>query len=172
MPCGFDCDTFHFYHVDLPYPPVSVPIPNPYYAKLVSGAFAGPGSETTAIAQYACHRFFLSGYPEIYNAYLYIAAVEMMHFNFLGELVKNLGLNPALFSWETNEYWNGKNPDYQYILKQILESDIQGEKNAVAHYTRLISQIPVGELQALFARIILDEKRHIEILTGFFNTYF
>jgi bacterioferritin len=172
MHCEFDCDTFNRYRVDLPYPPVRIQSPNQHYARLISGAFGGEGSETTAIAQYGTHRFFLCDYPEIHCAYQYIAAVEMDHFNFLGSLIKALGLNPALFSYETNQYWNGSYPNYQYALKEILESDMEGEKSAIAHYTRLIHQIPEESIQALFARIILDEKKHIEVLSNFYMHYF
>ncbi len=37
------------YLVDLPYPAVAVANPNPHYARIISDAYAGRGSETTAI---------------------------------------------------------------------------------------------------------------------------
>ncbi len=172
MDCGFDCELFNQYRVDAPYPAVVISRANPYEARLISGAYAGRGSETTAIAQYAAHRFFLAEHPDIYTAYQYIAATEMVHFNFLGHLVHALGLNPVLYSYEVNEFWNGANPDYQYTLRQILESDIQGERNAIAHYTRLIGQIGNESIQDLFRRIIMDEQKHVEVLTGFYGKYF
>ena len=129
MHCEFDCDAFNRYRVDLPYPPVRIQSPNPHYAKtnfrclrrrrLGNNSYCAICDTTV---------FFLCDFPEVHSAYQYIAAVEMVHFNFLGSLIKALGLNPALFSYETNQYWNGIYPNYQYALKDILESDMEGEK--------------------------------------------
>ncbi len=167
----FDCDVFNRYAVDLPYPQVRICEPNERFATLISGAYAGEGSETTAITQYASHRYFTTDYPDAFVAYKYIAFVEMIHFNLLGTLIKRLGYAPLIGSYETNQYWNGSFPSYQYVLKDILDSDIEGEQAAIAHYTRLISEIDDASFQALFARIILDEKKHIEILNGLYTQY-
>lgn len=171
MDCIFDCNEFNFYRIDLPYPDVIVKEPDSYYASIISGAYAGRGSESTAIAQYSSHRFFTEEYPDVYNAYKYIAAVEMIHFSLLGSLIKRLGTNPALFSYETNRYWNGDYPEYRYTLNEILKADIEGERGAVAHYTRMTGQINDESIQSLFKRIILDERRHIEILESFYTKY-
>ena len=165
MILDFSYDEFNQYRVDLPYPDVVVLKPNTHYARLVSGAYAGRGSETTAITQYISHRYFTSDYPDVFVAYKYIALVETVHQELLGKLIKNLGLKPLFFSYETNHYWNGSYPDYKYTLNKILQSDIQGEKNAIAHYTRLIKQIDDESIRNLFRRIILDEEKHIEVLT-------
>ncbi len=172
MECLFDCDQFSQYAVDLPYPSVTVDGPNERYAALISGAYAGQGSETTAIAQYSTHRFFTIEYPDVYTAYKYIAFVEMIHFNLLGGLIKRLGFAPHLYSYESGQYWGGSYPAYHLDLKEILESDIEGEQEAIAHYRRLISQINNESFQALFARIILDEERHIEVLSGLYARCF
>ena len=167
--CFFDCNIFSHYHVDVIYPDVLINRPNHHYAKLVSGAYAGQGSETTAIAQYMSHRYFVENYPDIYTAYKYIAFTEVIHQNLLGRLILKLGLNPMLISYETNEFWRGSFPDYRYTLRSILESDLSGERNAIAHYERLIAAIDNINIQSLFHRIILDEQRHIEILENFLD---
>lgn len=154
------------YLVDLPYPSVKVQGKNTYYATLISGAFGGPGSESTAIAQYTAHNFYTYDYPEINFAYQCIASVEVTHLNLLGNLIRDLGLPPKFLTYETNCYWTGKNPVYAYKIRQILLSDIKGERDAIAHYTRLIRQIDFPDIQRLFQRIILDEQKHIEILTN------
>ena len=157
------------YIVDLPYPTVDIREPNTYYASLISGAFAGPGSETTAITQYTAHNFYTFVYPEIAKAYRCITSVEYLHLNLLGSLIRDLGLPPKFLTYETNHYWNGSYTAYAFEIKQILHKDLEGEQGAVAHYTRLINQIYVPEIQMLFQRIILDEKKHIEILTSFLD---
>jgi bacterioferritin len=150
---------------------VQVSRPNRHYATLVSGAYAGQGSETTAIVQYMSHRYFIENYPDIHTAYKYIAFTEVIHQNLLGRLILRLGLNPLLLSYETNEFWRGSFPDYQYSLRNILESDLVGERHAIAHYERLIRDIDDISIQSLFRRIILDEERHVEILEGFLRVY-
>lgn len=155
------------YLVDLPYPKVEVKMTNPYYAKLLSGAFGGPGSESTAIAQYTAHNFYTLDYPEINSAYQCITAVEVTHLTLLGNLIRDLGLPPKFLTYETNCYWTGKNPVYAYKIKPILLSDLKGERDAIAHYKRLINQIPSPEIQRLLQRIILDEEKHVEILSDF-----
>lgn len=170
MACDFfDCDLFDRYRVNLPYPDVTVREANPYYAALLSGTYAGKGSETTAIAQYASHRYFLHDYPEIYTAYKYIAFTEMTHFSRLGNLILQLGTYPKIYSYEDLRWWSGEDPVYHRALRPILESDIEGEHGAIAHYTRIIGQIPDESIQSLLRRIIMDEERHVEVLTQFYE---
>ncbi len=159
-----DCDDFL---VRLPYPSVEITEYNTYYATLISGAFAGPGSETTAITQYTAHNFFTYIQPGITEAYHCIISVELLHLNLLGNLIRMLGLPPKFLTYETNQYWNGSYPVYEYELRPILLADIEGEQAAIAHYTRLIQQISLPQIQDLFRRIILDEQKHVEILNYF-----
>lgn len=167
MDYELDCARFNRYHVNLPYPDVTIEKPDRRYAILVSDAYAGIGSEMTAVNQYISHSFFTENYPEVYEAYQYIPLVEVIHLRLLGSLIKKLGLYPRLYSCTANRFWSGSFPSYQSRLKEILESDILGEKDAIEHYTRLISQTGNHSIQELFRRIILDEERHLEILNGF-----
>lgn len=171
MDCGFSCEELKQYSVDEPYPEVHIVKPNRRHATIISGGYAGRGSETTAIAQYSVHRHYLRGYPELFNAYKYIAFVEMNHWTLLGTLVKDLGLAPKLISYETNAYWNGSFPANQTVLGKIIQADIAGEQDAIRHYKRMIHAIDNPEIQALFRRIILDEEKHIEILHELYSHY-
>ncbi len=171
MDLSFNCEEFKQYSVDLPYPKVTVTKQNRRYATIISGAFGGKGSEMTAITQYGIHRFFIEEYPEAANAYKYIAAVEMIHWNLLGGLIKDLGLCPKFLSYETNQPWNGCFPAYGTNFEEIITSDYEGERAAIAHYNRMIGSIDNAEIQSLFRRIILDEERHIEILTDLYRRY-
>lgn len=162
-------DSCRNYIVDLPYPTVGALRPNACYAALLSGAFAGSGSESTAIAQYTAHNFYTTDYPEINFAYQCITDVEVTHLKLLGNLICKLGKHPRFMTYETNCCWNGSYPVYACEIKPILCSDIQGEKDAIAHYTRLICQIDCPDIQAVLRRIILDEQKHVEILTNFLN---
>ena len=169
MECDFDCALFNQYRVDLPYPDVIVSGPNPAYAAKLSGIFAGKGSESTAIAQYSTHRFFTQSYPAVYTAYKYIAFTEMTHFSLLGQLILQLGTWPKMFSYEDRRWWSGEDPAYHRLIRPIIQSDIEGEHGAIAHYTRVIGEIPNENIRALLRRIIMDEQRHIEVLTQLYE---
>lgn len=88
----------------------------------------------------------------------------MTHFELLGSLIKRLGLNPKIYSYEDERWWSGEDPAYRYAIRVILDADMEGENASIAHYTRAISQIPNEGIQALLRRIILDEQHHLEIL--------
>lgn len=171
MDCNFSCDELEKYRVDAPYPEVHITRPNPCYARIISGGYAGKGSESTAIAQYSVHRYFLQDYLDAFNAYKYLAYVEMIHWELLGNLVKDLGFSPRLISHETNAYWSGGYPANECRFEKIIQSDIAGERDAIAHYNRMICAIDNPEIQALFRRIILDEEKHIEVLTELYSKY-
>jgi len=172
MLCDFNCDEFNRYRVDIPYPSINNVKPNPSYAQIISDAYAGQGSETTAIAQYWSHRYFVKYVPDVYVAYKYITIVETTHLELLGNLIQTLGVNPLFYSYETRQYWSGNYPDYQLALNQIILSDIQGEREAIAHYNRIINSIDEKSIQALVLRIILDEEKHIEVLTNLYERYY
>lgn len=171
MKCDSDCARFNQYRVDLPYPDAIVEKPDRRFAILVSDAYAGRGSEMTAVTQYISHSYFTENYPEASEAYRYIPMVELIHLKLLGSLIKRLGLYPKLYSCQAKRFWNGSFPVYQSRLKQILESDIIGEKEAIDHYRRLIAQTENRSIQDLFHRIILDEEKHIEVLSGLLELY-
>lgn len=171
MDIGFDCGELQRYRVDEPYPEVEVSGRNVKYAAIISGAFGGKGSETTAIAQYSAHRFYLRDYSRAFEAYMYIASVEAIHWRLLGSLVHELGLAPRIASYETSLFWSGSYPAYEYEFDKIIQSDIAGEMAAIEHYEGMIRQIDDSPIQALFRRIIRDEQLHIEILSELYATY-
>lgn len=169
MPENVHQATLFPYQVNLPYPNVEVKEPNLRFATLISDGYAGRGSEFTAVNQYLVHSYYLEKYPEIYNAYQKILLVEKIHLQLMGKLVLDLGGKPLLQSGVTGHYWSGLFLDYQFTFKSILSSDIQGERDAISHYKLLICQITNDEIQRLFARIILDEQKHLQILTSFLS---
>lgn len=169
MPYNVLQATLFPYQVNLPYPQVEVQEPNRRYATLISDGYAGRGSEMTTVNQYWVHRYYLEKYPPIYLAYEKIVQVEQIHLQILGKLIYDLGSRPFLQSCVTNHYWSGMFPNYQCTPEAILQSDIQGELDAISHYKLLICQITDDQIQQLFARIILDEQRHIQILTSFLS---
>ena len=171
MNCDFSCEEFNQYRVDLPYPDVVLNLRNAYYAELISGAYAGRGSEMTAITQYTFHNLYTDEYPDVFTAMKYIAIVETIHLRLLGKLIRQLGLIPKYMTYETETYWNGAYPNSSIKIAEMLAADLEGERGAVAHYRRLINQIKNESIDGLFRRIILDEEKHIEVLTPLYDKY-
>lgn len=167
----YDYENNSAFFVDMPYPQVAILEKDTACAILLSGAFAGPGSESTAIAQYTAHNFYTMGYPEIANAYRSIISVEMLHLDLLGNMIRDLGIHPRFMTYETGAYWSGNYPAYACDIKRILNSDIQGENDAAEHYKSLVRQIDHPDIQNVLQRIILDEEKHIQILTSFLTNY-
>lgn len=171
MDCDFCCEEFNQYRVPLPYPEAIIGARNEHYARLVSGAYAGSGSELTAITQYAFHNLYTDDYPDVFTAMKYITIVETTHLRMLGKLMIQLGLSPRYGSYETETYWNGLYSDYNTRIGDLLAVDIQGEHDAIAHYNRLVKQIRDENITQLFRRIILDEERHLEVLIPLYDKY-
>ncbi|MEM5768416.1 MAG: ferritin family protein [Bacillota bacterium] len=159
------------YRLDLPYPAVTLQPSDCRYAKMISGAYAGKGSETTAISQYRVHALYLRELPDVLAAYRGIAASEVIHQELLGGLIKDLCCAPTLRSGETGQFWSGNFPNYRCELIPIFEADAQGERDAIAHYTRMIDCVSNDSIKALFRRIILDEELHLKILLSLIAKY-
>jgi bacterioferritin len=86
-------------------------------------------------------------------------------------MIRDLGIQPKFMTYETGAYWSGHYPVYAFDIKRILNSDIQGEFDAAEHYKRLAGEIEHQDIRNLLQRIILDEEKHIQILTSFLTNY-
>ncbi len=154
--------------IDLPYPEVRVEEKNPYYADLLSQDYAGSVSETTAVMQYSYQHFDKfkenKGFAEIIAE---IAEVEMKHLELLGETIKLLGKEPVYKTCESERgdcvFWTGDNVFYKTDLKDMLNADINSEKNAIKNYEHHKMLINDKYIKEMLSRIILDEKRHVQI---------
>ena len=154
--------------IDLPYPEVRVEEKNPYYADLLSQDYAGSVSETTAVMQYSYQHFDKfkenKGFAEIIAE---IAEVEMKHLELLGETIKLLGKEPVYKTCESERggcvFWTAENVFYKTDLKDMLNADINSEKNAIKNYEHHKMLINDKYIKEMLSRIILDEKRHVQI---------
>lgn len=157
--------------IKLPYPSTTLTKEDCKYVSMISDAYAGKGSETTAVNQYNAHRFYLQELPEIYEAYQILASVEMIHQELLGKIIFNLGCPPKLCSRMTNCNWSGGFVNYRNQLIPIFESDAQEERNAIAHYKKMIQAIENSSVQALLQRIIMDEELHLSYLEALITKF-
>lgn len=160
--------------LDIPYPEVKVEEKNPYYADLLSEDYAGRTSETTATLLYSYQHFSAFDSNEEFSKIIKeIAIVEMKHLGMLGETIKLLGREPIYKTCEASRgdcvMWTASNIDYSTRLKEMLELDIREETNAIRIYESHKRLIKDKYIKNMLDRIILDEKRHLEIFKSLYE---
>ena len=160
--------------LDIPYPEVRVEEKNPYYADLLSEDYAGRTSETTATLLYSYQHFSSFDSNEEFSKIIEeIAIVEMKHLEMLGKTIKLLGREPIYKTCEASRgdcvMWTASNIDYSTRLKEMLEVDIKEESKAIKIYESHKRLIKDKYIKNMLDRIILDEKRHLEIFKSLYE---
>lgn len=163
--------------LDIPYPEVMVEEKNSYYADLLSQDYAGMVSESTATFLYSYQHFNTFKSNEEFSKIIEeIAIVEMKHLEMLGKTIKLLGNDPVYKTCEASRgdcmMWSASNIDYSTDLKDMLKTDIEAEETAIKtyeHHKRLIND---KYIKRMLDRIIMDEKRHLEIFNSIHNGLF
>ncbi len=160
--------------LDIPYPEVKVEEKNPYYADLLSEDYAGRTSETTATLLYSYQHFNTFDSNEEFSKIIEeIAIVEMKHLEMLGKTIKLLGREPIYKTCEASRgncvMWSASNIDYSTRLKEMLEVDIREESKAIKIYESHKKLIKDKYIKNMLDRIILDEKRHLEIFKSLYE---
>lgn len=115
-------------------------------------------SEHMAIVQYLLHAYRM-GEGEMAAEIEAIAREEMRHFDWLSELVVELGGKPTV----VRDKLYGVVDD----VAQNMRFDVQAEMDAVAMYRRYIELIDDAKIQLLLSRILSDEESHLEDFQGF-----
>lgn len=160
--------------LDIPYPEVRVEEKNSYYADLLSEDYAGRVSESTATLLYSYQHFNTFFNNESFSKIIEeIAIVEMKHLEMLGKTIKLLGTDPIYKTCEASRgdciMWTSDNVNYATDLKEMLKVDIASEKHAIKTYEHHKMLIDDKYIKKMLDRIILDEKRHLEIFNVFYN---
>lgn len=154
--------------VDLPYPPIQAEAANPGYAQLLKIDYCGAVSEMTAITQYINNEGRLSGENcELARTIIGIAMAEMMHLQKLGELICLLGGNLDYTARQRNgrpKMWTPAYILFAQNVKDILLSNIDAERAAIAQYEKHMQKISDPCVNAVLERIIKDEEYHIMML--------
>ena len=147
----------------IPYPEVKDIHPDRQFGKQVYNSYAGIKGELTAILTYE-FQDFTNREKEALSTWLSnIAKQEMRHLKLLGEMLVCLGLEPYYMDTYGNR-WCSDNVRTNYsCLQEMLDSNIQSEKDAINEYTRLISISKQDMVKTILARIIMDEENHIKI---------
>jgi len=153
-----------------PYPPVEVTEPNRRYAELLLDAYAdGSSAELTAITQYVHHYLTIDVRP-VAQLELCIALVEMLHLEFIGELIRLLGLDPRFYR-SNFHWWSGGVVAYDGDVCHKLRLDINAELAAVREYERLIIEIEDPKVQRVLRRIVDDEQVHLRLFQAALERY-
>ena len=97
-----------------------------------------------------------------------IAISEMTHFDLLGTALIRLGVDPVFTARPPRryDYFNTSRIAYSTYPQKMLLDDIQGERMAIAQYEDMICRLRNEEVAALIQRIVMDERLHVQILSG------
>lgn len=152
----------------LPYPPVQVKEKNTGYAELLALDYCGQASEMTAIMQYINHEGRIAQDKcAVAKVILSIAIAEMIHLQKLGQLISLLGGNLD-FSTKNSSgrqtLWGASNVKIGGDIRNMIWTDIEGERVAINQYRRHMNIIKDKNINAVLARIIKDEEYHITLL--------
>ncbi len=156
-----------------PYPIPKVREKNKYFASLLLKDYAGTAGELTAIHQYIFQYItFQDSCPHFANLTRQIALVEMHHLALLGKTIQLLGIEPIFHCTEDSKtrFWNTQFIYYQKDIYSQLSASIKHETVAVHNYLRHQYDIKDPFIQDLLARIIADEKYHLQLFTEFRDT--
>lgn len=164
------------YRSNKPYPKVEVEALNPAYAAILLEDYGGIASEDTAIHLYLYQSLVAEAdVSEYKDIMLHISEVEMIHLRLLGEAITKLGYLPiygAANLDKINRLWNAGYVDYSTDLKQMLEIDIEAEKQAIIKYEHQLTIIKDRYIRQLITRIIEDEYIHLSIFQNLYCKYF
>ena len=119
--------------------------------------------ELTAILQYTYQSVvadkFMDNISDILEE---ISIVEMMHLEMLMHAIVDFGGQPKYEDGQ-GQVFNSLNINYSMKLKEMLDNNINAEMMAIEQYRHAIDMVSNASLKNLFARIIEDENRHIEV---------
>lgn len=155
--------------VDKPYPDVNEVMPNLKTAKIISPAYASQKSELGAIHQYIYHsvQFWNQNENEIAEILDGIAEAEMNHLDILAKTLIRLGVAP-IFSANPPlrmNFFNTKDVNYCSNQIDMIKADIQGEKQVIIDYTKMLEQLDDQVVASIIQRIKEDEELHVIKLT-------
>ena len=165
-PSAMDCS---IYRAPGPYPRPQCTQRNIRYARILQCAYSASVSELTAIHQYVYHHIITQQeLPELSAALQGIAIVEMHHLQLLGECILHLGLHPTFSYYQGTRRarWNSGFVQYARGAKAIVGLSIHSERQAIELYEQATARISDELVNALLARIIEDERVHIDVLRG------
>lgn len=155
---------------DLPYPEITDATSDMKTVAILKELLSGRDGEIAAVLQYIYQsRIANLSEPEIANVFEEIGIVEMQHTQKLMDAILAFGGNPQ-FNNSYGQYFSAGYVNYSQKLKDMLEANIKGERDAIEDYSKAIQNAQNASLKELFNRIILDEQIHLEIFEKLLNS--
>ncbi len=138
-------------------------------ARIISPAYAGNKSELTAILLYT-YQTFQFGYQkrdDIAKQLEEISIQEMTHLEWLGQMLIRLGVAPIYthFPPIPANFFTTRFVPYNANQIAMIKIDLQGEKQAIYDYEKMIAQLDNELVKKVIQEIVKQEKHHVEILT-------
>lgn len=155
-------------HADLPYPSLDGIGKDLMAVRIISPAYADRESEMTAVLQYVFQAFVFNskGMENFAHTLHRIAVSEMTHLDILGSLICKLGALPVFTSCPPRkfDFYTTAAVSYACEPETMLLCDIRGENEAIRGYEKMLCKLQSEQIRAVIARIIEDEKLHLQAL--------
>ncbi len=149
--------------INKPYPEIVDALEDKQTVAILKNLAMGRPGEVAAANQYVYQSVIADKTnDEIACVFEEIGIVEMMHLDMLMHAIADFGGNPEYRDAQGN-FFNTASLNYTNKLKEMLENNIKAETLAIENYQIAIDRVQNQSLKDLFARIIEDEKRHVEI---------
>jgi bacterioferritin len=96
----------------------------------------------------------------------------MHHLEILGSLIARLGASPVLTNYPPYPvgYFSTSYVDYSRSPQRIVTIDLAAERQAIADYEKMICCLKNERVSAVIARIVEDERVHVQALEGLQKT--
>ncbi len=149
-----------------PWPPVPPAAPSLRDAERMLYDLGSCRSEMSAVGLYVYNSVLTrERFPDVSEAFHRISVVEMHHLGLFARLSLLLGADPRLWSGPPRRlrWWSPACLSYPRELTPLLQNALHGERDTVALYRQQAARVRDPALSALLERVILDEKRHIEV---------
>lgn len=149
--------------VNKPYPEIENAYDDPKTVAILKNLASSRIGEFGAVSQYIYQSVIAdkttSDIAEIFEE---IGIVEMIHLDMLMHAITMFGGIPK-YEDANGNFYNTSWLNYSMKLKDMLENNIRAESIAIDNYNMAIKEVNNQSLKDLFARIIEDEKKHIEV---------
>lgn len=158
------------YYIDKPYPDITVKHLPFEVVVILKRIFAGNKSEMTSVMQYVYQKNILGDVSSLNNLAIALEAIsvkEMQHYEILSRVMAGANIDPKNCVYidgnvDVCDFWKSNYVDYTKDIVKMLEADIALEQKAIVEYAELMATTKDENLKEITARIIEDEKTHIE----------
>ena len=138
-------------------------------ARIISPAYASSKSELLAILLYT-YQIFQFSYQkreDIAKQLEEISIQEMTHLEWLGQMLIRLGVAPIYTHYPPipANFFTTRFVPYNSNQIMMIKIDLQGEKQAIADYKKIISQLDNELVKKVIQEIVKQEENHVVILT-------